>query len=50
MKDKTALNTLAKWMKDNDPTLRRSDPIWAWNLVALIEDLLEDTGRHVQNF
>ncbi len=45
MTDKKAMNLLAAWMEDFDPTLQRDTPEWVWSLVSLIDDLIMETGR-----
>lgn len=45
--DKEAMDELAEWMKDNDPILDGTMPNWVWDLVILVDDLIEDTGRKV---
>lgn len=45
MTDKEALEELRHWMADNDPTLNGSLPNWVWDLTALIDDILVETGR-----
>lgn len=45
LSDEVAMNELATWMKKNDPDLTGDLPGWVWNLVTLIYDLVEETGR-----
>lgn len=45
LSDTAAMNELAMWMKKNDPDLTGDLPGWVWNLVSLIDDLVEETGR-----
>ncbi len=45
--DKQAMTILADWMETNDPTIKDSDSAWVWDLVDLVDYLLEDTGRSV---
>lgn len=44
--DKIAMDVLTKWVEDNDPTLGYGLPNWVFDLVSLIDDLIDDTGRH----
>ena len=43
--DSDALDELEKWMIDNDPILDNSHADWVWELVTLVDELLQDTGR-----
>lgn len=45
LSDEAAMNELARWMKNNDPELTGDMPGWVWNLVSLIDDIVEETGR-----
>lgn len=45
LSDEAAMNELARWMKRNDPELTGELPGWVWNLVSLIDDLVDETGR-----
>lgn len=45
MTDKEAMEELHHWMQDNDPLLDGSYPNWVWDLVSLIDDILDETGR-----
>lgn len=45
MTDTQAMNELAEWLNNNDPSLDESLPNWVWSLTALIDDLLIETGR-----
>lgn len=45
MSDKQAMDALAYWMDENDPTLDGYVPEWVWDLVTLIDELVDETGR-----
>lgn len=45
LRDTQAMNEIAKWMDDMDPTLDGTCPDWVWSLVSLLDDLIEETGR-----
>lgn len=44
--DKTAMDVLTKWIEDQDPVLDGDLPNWVWDLVTLVDDLIDDTGRN----
>lgn len=48
MTDQQALDLLADWMEDFDPTLDDDLPLWVWSLTALLDDVLVETGRLVE--
>lgn len=45
MTDREAMNIIADWMEVMDPTLNESLPGWVWDLTAVLDDLLVETGR-----
>jgi hypothetical protein len=45
LSDREAMDELERWSIDNDPTLNGSHPDWVWDLVSLVDELLEETGR-----
>lgn len=47
MSDKEAMNDIAQWMIDIDPTLTDDLPGWVWSLVSMVDDKLNNTGRKV---
>lgn len=46
MTDKQAMDDIAQWMVDVDPTLTGDLPEWVWDLVSLVDDLIDYTGRN----
>lgn len=45
LSDQAAMNELSEWMERNDPVLDGNLPNWVWDLTALIDDLICETGR-----
>ena len=43
--DKEAMDEITAWMKKADPNLTGDIPNWVWNLVSLLDDLIDDTAR-----
>jgi hypothetical protein len=46
MTDQEAMDDIAQWMIDVDPTLTGNLPDWVWDLVSLLDDVIEYTGRN----
>lgn len=46
MSDKEAMDDIAQWMVDMDPDLTGDLPNWVWDLVNVLDDLIEETGRN----
>ena len=46
MTDNEAMDELERWMIDHDPTLNANLPNWVWDLTALVDDILTETGRN----
>lgn len=44
--DKEAMNEVADWMEKFDPNLTGDIPNWVWDLVSLLDDLIDETGRN----
>lgn len=44
--DKQAMDTIAKWMKYENPSLNEHMPNWVWSLTAVIDDMILETGRY----
>lgn len=44
--DSDAMEEITHWINDNDPTLTGDIPNWVWDLVSLLDDLIDETGRN----
>lgn len=46
MSDLQAMDEIADWLEVNDPTLTGDLPNWVWDLVSLVDDLIDMSGRN----
>lgn len=44
--DKEAMDIIAKWFEDMDPVLDAGLPNWVWDLLSILDDLIDTTGRN----
>lgn len=48
--DQMAMDEIAQWVDENDPTLDNSIPNWVWDLMGLLDDLIDETGRNGSSY
>jgi hypothetical protein len=46
MSDKMAMDEIAVWMEEQDPSLGDGLPNWVWDLVTMIDEMIAETGRN----